>query len=81
MTRLRYRIVLTPAPTEEGSGYTVTVPALPGCVTEGDTLEEAIALPRDAIEGYIESLRKHREPVPQDEPTSKPATLTIDLAA
>ncbi len=81
MTKRHYRIVLTPAPAEEGGGYTVTVPALPGCVTEGDTLEEAIAMVRDAIEGYIESLRKHGEPIPEDEPASEPATLTIDLAA
>ena len=81
MTKRHYRIVLTPAPAEEGGGYTVTVPALPGCVTEGDTLEEAIAMARDAIEGYIESLRKHGEPIPEDEPVTEPAILTIDLAA
>lgn len=76
-----YRIVLTPAPAEEGGGYTVTVPALPGCITEGDTLEEAIAMARDAIESYIESLRKHGDPIPEDEPGTEPAVLTIDLAA
>jgi len=81
MTKRHYRIVLTPAPADEGGGYTVTVPALPGCVTEGDTLEEAIAMARDAIEGYIESLQKHGEPIPEDVPSSEPATLTIDLAA
>ncbi len=81
MTARHYRIVLTPAPPEEGGGYTVTVPALPGCVTEGDTLEEAIAMARDAIEGYIESLRKHGEPIPEDEPSTESATVTIDLAA
>ena len=51
-----YTVILEPA--DEG-GYTVTVPALPGCITEGETFEEAIAMARDAIQGYIESLAKH----------------------
>ena len=50
---------------EEG-GYTVTVPALPGCVTEGDTLEEAVTMAKDAIAAYVESLKKHKEPVPKE---------------
>ena len=42
-------------PAEEG-GYVATCPALPGLVTEGDTLDEARANARDAIQGYLESL-------------------------
>jgi predicted RNase H-like HicB family nuclease len=42
---------------EEG-GYVVACPALPGLVTEGDTLEEAREMARDAIRAYLESLRK-----------------------
>lgn len=52
-------------PAEEG-GYVVTVPALPGCVTEGDTLEEAQAMAKEAILAYIESLRKDDQPIPAD---------------
>ncbi|HET7093989.1 MAG TPA: type II toxin-antitoxin system HicB family antitoxin [Thermomicrobiales bacterium] len=48
----RYVVVLTPEP--DASGYTVVVPALPGCITEGDTVEEALAMARDAIETYLE---------------------------
>jgi predicted RNase H-like HicB family nuclease len=48
----RYVVVLTPE--MDGSGYTVVVPALPGCITEGDTVEEALAMARDAIETYLE---------------------------
>jgi antitoxin HicB len=40
------------------------VPALPGCVTQGDTREEALANIREAIAGYLESLREHQEPIP-----------------
>ena len=47
------RIVLEPS--EEG-GYTATIPALPGCISEGDTVEEAIANVREALELYLEPL-------------------------
>ena len=56
-----YRILLTPA--EEG-GFTVTVPTLPGCVSEGDTYPEAVRNIKDAIRGYIESAREHGDPIP-----------------
>jgi len=64
MKVLNYRILLSREP--EG-GYTVTVPALPGCVTFGSTLEEAIAMAREAVELYIESLRAHGEEIPSEE--------------
>lgn len=44
--------------------YLVTVPALPGCVTEGSTLEEARAMAADAIGAYCASLLKRGEPIP-----------------
>ena len=52
-------------PAVEG-GYVVTCPALPGLVTEGDTLAEAREMARDAIRAYLESLRKDGEPIPSD---------------
>jgi antitoxin HicB len=55
MSERRYMVLFEPA--EEG-GYVVTCPALPGLVTEGDTLDEARAVARDAIRGYLESLQK-----------------------
>jgi predicted RNase H-like HicB family nuclease len=39
-------------------GYTVTVPGLPGCVTEGDTFEDALINAQEAIRGYFEALAK-----------------------
>ena len=51
---LTYRIWLTKEP--EG-GYTVTVPSLPGCVTFGDSVDEAIVMAREAIDLYIEKSR------------------------
>jgi predicted RNase H-like HicB family nuclease len=47
------RIVLEPS--DEG-GYTAYVPSLPGCISEGDTAEEAMANIREAIELYLESV-------------------------
>lgn len=55
-------------PEPEG-GFTVIVPALPGCVTYGRTLKEAKAMAHDAIVGYLESLKKHKEPIPSDTET------------
>ncbi len=51
---------------EPEGGYTVTVPALRGCVTYGKNLREARKMARDAITGYLESLQKHGEPIPED---------------
>ncbi len=50
---------------EEG-GFIARVPALPGCMTQGETLEEAEEMARDAIRAYCASLLKHGEPVPSD---------------
>ena len=61
MSEYSYAVLLEPA--EEG-GFVVTCPALPGLVTEGDTLEEARMMAREAIRGYLESLRKDRRPIP-----------------
>ncbi len=63
MPQYQYTAVFDPA--QEG-GYIVTVPALPGLVTEGDTLKEARAMVKDAIRGYLESLIKHGEEIPLD---------------
>ncbi len=54
------------SPDSERGGYSVTVPALPGCISEGDTYEQALFMAQDAIRLYIESLVAHGEPVPDD---------------
>lgn len=64
MNILRYNLIFRPEP--EG-GFTVTVPALPGCVTYGKTLEEARLMARDAIEAYIEDVIADGEKIPQPE--------------
>jgi predicted RNase H-like HicB family nuclease len=73
---LHFHVVLRPEP--EG-GFTVLVPALPGCITYGRTLAEARKMAKDAVSGYIESLKKHREPIPTDNETLV-ATLDLEYA-
>jgi predicted RNase H-like HicB family nuclease len=65
-TRYYYNIMLRP---EAKGGFTAIVPARPGCVTCGRTLPEPRKMAKDAISGYIKSLRKHKEPVPTDDET------------
>jgi len=55
----------------EHGGYTVTVPALPGLVTEGKNLEHARHMARDAIRCYIEGLKKAKEPIPVEKETAQ----------
>ena len=71
-------------PAEEG-GYVVTCPALPGLVTEGDSLEEARKMARDAIRAYLESLRKDGLPIPPDkeirlEPVKEKVKVSLEAA-
>jgi len=59
----RYVVVLKPA-SEDETGFTVTVPSLPGCITEGDTVEGALENAKEAIAGYLLSLRDRDLPIP-----------------
>lgn len=77
MKGYQYTIILHPEP--EAGGYSVTVPALPGCVTQGETLEEAIAMAKDAIRLYVESLLAEGKMVPQE--TEHPQAIIVDVAA
>lgn len=66
MNALNYRILLRKEP--EG-GYTVTVPTLPGCITYGADVTEAIEMAKEAIELYLESLVAHGEEIPTEADT------------
>lgn len=63
--RLPYKIVLHPSP--EG-GYAVEIPELPGCISQGDTVEEAMAMIEDAKRAWIADALEHGEPVPEPIP-------------
>ena len=77
MKMLNYRIMLRKEP--EG-GFTVVVPSLPGCITYGDTMDEAIEMAKEAIDLYLESLRVHGETIPTEEDTFE-YTLTVKAHA
>jgi predicted RNase H-like HicB family nuclease len=72
------QIILIPA--EEG-GFTVEVPSLPGCISEGDTLEEAIENIRDAISEYIADMIASGEDVPPDLAPIQVRTVEVDEQA
>jgi antitoxin HicB len=74
MRILNYRVIMTP---DETGGYVVTCPALPGLVTEGDTLEEAREMAADAIRGYLESLQMDGEPIPPDNSITEEVAVEI----
>ena len=73
---LSYRIALRPEP--EG-GYTVIVPSLPGCITFGETIDEAKEMAKDAIEAYLKSVEKHGEEILDDSNTFE-GVLTLKYA-
>jgi len=58
---MRYRVLLEQ---DEDGVFLAECPALPGCVSQGISREEALANIEDAIRGYLESLKKHDEPIP-----------------
>jgi predicted RNase H-like HicB family nuclease len=60
---MRYTVVLEQ---EEDGGYVASVPALPGCVSQGDTRAEALNNIREAIELYVEDCRDAGDPVPNE---------------
>ena len=61
---LKYTAIFEPA--QEG-GYVVSVPVLPGCLSEGDTFEEAIKMIKDAMRGYLVVLKKEGLEIPKED--------------
>lgn len=66
--RLDYRVEIEPLAAADGGGYLARVPDLPGCVSDGETPEEALANVAEAIESWIEAARAWGRPVPQPSP-------------
>ncbi len=58
---MKYRIMMEQ---DEDGVFVAECPSLPGCISQGKTRSEALENIKDAIEGYLESLRKHNEPIP-----------------
>lgn len=67
-TNTNYTVVIEPA--DDGS-FSVYVPDLPGCISTGDTIDEAVTMIEEAIPGHIEVMREHAEPVPPPRSTAR----------
>lgn len=59
----KYTVIFEPA--EEG-GYIASVPALPGCTTQGETFEEAVEMIQDAISGYLAVMKEEGQDIPTE---------------
>ena len=64
MVELRYPVVLEPLPPEDGGGFVAFVPDLPGCMSDGETPEQALTNVRDAIAAWVEAAAEDGRPVP-----------------
>ncbi len=73
----RYTVVLEWDP--EAEAYAVTVPTLPGCTSQGDTIEECIANAKEAIALYLEGLADAGQPVPEE--PEIPVFVVLSIAA
>ena len=73
---LNYTVIFDPA--KEG-GFVVHVPALPGCHTQGETLDDAYKMAQDAILGYIRVLQDLKEEIPKESETSIIAKIPVKV--
>jgi antitoxin HicB len=64
MTSLEYPFAVSPLSEDEGGGYLIEFPDLPGCMSDGATPEEALRNGADAVECWIEAMREAGRPVP-----------------
>lgn len=58
---MKFRVIITQ---DEDGVFIAECPSLPGCISQGKSREEALENINDAIKGYLESLKKHNEPIP-----------------
>ncbi|MBP2560462.1 putative RNase H-like HicB family nuclease [Neorhizobium galegae] len=65
MSPLRYPVLVSPLSAEDGGGFLATVPDLPGCMSDGETPQEALSNVQDAIESWIEAARDMGRDIPQ----------------
>jgi antitoxin HicB len=64
---------------QEDGGYTVSCPALPGCHSQGETIEEAVSNIKEAIECYLESLQKDKVPIPAEPEVGTREEIPVNL--
>jgi antitoxin HicB len=74
---MKYTVVLL---ADAEKGYTAVVPALPGCVSEGDSVEEALDMVAEAISLYMESAQEHGEEMPVEIPGTLIGEVEVNSA-
>jgi predicted RNase H-like HicB family nuclease len=70
---MKFRIIINQ---DEDGVFVAECPALPGCISQGNSRKEALENINDAIKGYLESLKKHNEPIP---PSIYEETIEVNL--
>jgi len=72
MSQLHYPVIVSPLSEQDGGGFVATVPDLPGCMSDGETPEEALTNVQDAIDVWLEAARDLGRPIP---PPSRVAAI------
>ena len=65
MKKLEYPFSITILPPEEGGGYLIEFPDLPGCISDGETIDEAITNGKDAMVCWVETAKRYGDEIPQ----------------
>lgn len=74
-----YPFSVEPLPAEEGGGYAITFPDLPGCISDGKTVAETIANGREAFQAWMESIVEDGKPLPEPHGAAEPAKFVLRL--
>ncbi|MEO5327616.1 MAG: type II toxin-antitoxin system HicB family antitoxin [Magnetococcus sp. THC-1_WYH] len=89
MAEMDFPFSVRPLNTDEGGGYWIEFPDLPGCISDGETVEEAIASGKEAMLSWLEVAREQNRPIPEPRSAGKfsgqwrmrvPKSLHADLA-
>ena len=75
MSKLQYPFKISILPPEEGGGYLIEFPDLPGCISDGETIDEAITNGKDAMFCWIETSKQYGDEVPQPSPDAHSSAL------
>ena len=75
MAKLEYPVIIEPLPEHEGGGFVALVPDLPGCMSDGETAEAALASIQDAVTAWIEEATALGRPIP---PPSRHSTAAAE---
>jgi antitoxin HicB len=65
MPKLEYPVIIEPLPQDEGGGFVALVPDLPGCMSDGETAQAALASVEDAVAAWIEEANALGRPIPR----------------